>query len=79
MSLPKHIRKLSFELEADVRIDVFLGLGKHTFNVEQKNTLSALIIFWLDELAYQFAMALVKSSILFFYVSTYPHNSFSVN
>ena len=49
--------------------DVFLGLGKHTFNSKQSAIEPTLFIFWLDELAYQITMALVKSSILYFYVS----------
>lgn len=52
--------------------DVFpLGLGKHTFNSNSSTIKATLFIFWLDELAYQVTMALVKSSILFFYVSLF--------
>lgn len=55
---------------ANLVLDIILwGLGKHTFNINPKSIPKTLLIYWLDEIAYQIAMTLVKSSILCFYVS----------
>lgn len=58
-------------ISADWGSDVLvLGMGVHTFNVEPSKRFPNDVLYWLDEIAYQIAMALVKSSILCFYVGS---------
>jgi hypothetical protein len=57
--------------DADSILDVIVfPLGKHIFNVDPKVVPVTLFLYWIDEIAYQITMTLVKSSILCFYVCT---------
>lgn len=58
----------------DFQAELFLGLGRHTFNVDPKYLLANLLLFWIDEIGYQIAITLIKSSILCFYVGLHPCN-----
>jgi hypothetical protein len=55
---------------ADFHLEIFVfGFGRHTFNVDPNHVAPGLFLYWLDEIAYQILMLLVKGSILLFYVS----------